>query len=522
MTELLLIDLSAIYVPIWCATPPDQPASAPHDITVRKVRAMASDAEHVAVSCDGRTTWRKAVYPDYKAQREARPAELFVQLARVKDTLRADGFAVLEADGFEADDIIATLTHQARDAGVLTIIATADKDLCQLVGPGVAVQPTRLGDDGRPLPVIGPAEVEARYGVPPEKLGDWLALTGDASDNVPGVPKVGPKTATGLLRDYGELEILLAAAKHGDPQMKPALTKLLVEHADKARLSRQLVTLRTDAPVTLADAMAPRVMQSLPRRDDDEWEGDEPEPDNDNDEETDMADMGIVTESEISGAPAAAAQPTTREAPAVVRELPAPAKADAIDKLAEFLPGTDAWASALEPRSDVSAWKIAGKLFDSRLFQFANIEQCFAAILFGRTLGLGAMTSCRSVHLVKGKMTLHVDLMVGLVKKSPLCHYWHVRETTADRCTIETHRRGDPEPTRLTFSIEDAIAAKLISREAIKGPTGGDQTWDKFRRQMVRHGCERELARMVYQDVVGGLYTPEDFAEIAEMPTRAA
>jgi 5'-3' exonuclease len=529
---LLIVDLSSIYHPIWHAMPPTEPASAPHDSTVRRVRNLAEHAEHVAVCADSRKSWRKDLYPQYKANREARPDEMFVQLARVVETLRRDGFHVYEEVGYEADDLIATLVEQARPR-VEVLIATADKDLYQLVGDHVSILPTRLDAEGnQPAPIRVP-EVEAKFGVGPELVGDWLALTGDASDNIPGVPRIGPKTATGLLKQYGTLEIALTFAARSDPEMKPALRELLVTHADQARLSRKLVALAADAPIDLAAAMKPRVATSLPKQPDDEWDDhheEEEESENMNDDSDAPPNTEPAQPADTNGAAASVAR---GELPTRTIEIeprsPQPAPADALDRLAQFLPepGTAAWAAALEPNRVEGAWKIATKLFDARIFQFTNVEQCFAAILLGRSLGLGVMTSCRNMHMIKGKLTLSVDLLVGLVKKSPLCEYFICLETTKQLATCETKRRGNPKPTRLTYDLEDAIEARLLPRDAAnprapKSGDLGDSTWAKFLRPMLRHGCERELARMEYQDLTAGLYTPEELQDYSDLPAPRA
>ena len=206
---------------------------------------------HLAVIFDaGRATFRNRIYDQYKAHRPPPPDELIPQFALVRQATDAFGVPAIELADWEADDLIASYAQEAVRAGGRATIISSDKDLMQLLRPGV-----EMLDPIRQKP-IGPAEVKEKFGVGPEKLIEAQALIGDPVDNVPGVPGIGPKTAAQLLNEFGDLEGVLAAA----PGMKPSKRRdLLIEHADKARLSRQLVTLRADAPLPLPlEALHPR------------------------------------------------------------------------------------------------------------------------------------------------------------------------------------------------------------------------------------------------------------------------
>ena len=187
---------------------------------------------------------RKAAFSGYKAQRPPPPEDLVPQFSLVRQAVDAFNLPRVEHPEFEADDVIASYVGAARKAGMTTVIVSSDKDLMQLVtlGEDDGGPPVVLYDTMKDV-VIGPAEVHKKFGVLPEKLGDLLALTGDSSDNVPGVPGIGPKTAATLLGEYETLEGVLAAA----PDIKQKKRReRLIEHADDARLSRQLVELRRD------------------------------------------------------------------------------------------------------------------------------------------------------------------------------------------------------------------------------------------------------------------------------------
>ena len=199
---------------------------------------------HLAVIFDaGRTTFRNRIYDAYKAQRPDPPAELLPQFALVRDATAAFGVPAIELADWEADDLIAAYAKAAVEAGGQATIVSSDKDLMQLIRPGVLMQ------DPIKQKSIGPDEVREKFGCGPEHMIDLLALMGDSVDNVPGVPGIGPKTACQLLAEFGDLEGVLAAA----PGMKPSKRReLLITHADQARLSRQLVILRDDVPLPQA------------------------------------------------------------------------------------------------------------------------------------------------------------------------------------------------------------------------------------------------------------------------------
>jgi DNA polymerase-1 len=188
----------------------------------------------------GRISFRNEIYDQYKANRDEPPPELVPQFDLVRDAARAFGLPAVEVKGFEADDLIATYVDRARALDREVIIVSSDKDLMQLVAPGVVMWDPMKSRE------IGPVEVEERFGVGPELVQDCLALAGDSSDNVPGVPGIGVKTAAQLLQQFGSLDALLAGA---ETIKQPKRRQSLIDFADQARLSRDLVALRHDAPL---------------------------------------------------------------------------------------------------------------------------------------------------------------------------------------------------------------------------------------------------------------------------------
>ena len=190
---------------------------------------------HLAIVFDkSEVTFRNKLYPDYKAHRPPAPDDLIPQFALIREAVRAFDLPCLEQGGFEADDLIATYAREAGERGATTTIVSSDKDLMQLVTDKVTMYDTMK--DRR----IGIPEVIEKFGVPPEKVVEVQALAGDSTDNVPGVPGIGIKTAAQLIVEYGDLEtLLLRAGEIKQPKRREAL----IENAEKARISRQLVLL---------------------------------------------------------------------------------------------------------------------------------------------------------------------------------------------------------------------------------------------------------------------------------------
>ncbi len=257
MTEqkhLYLIDGSAYIFRAYHRLPPltnvhGEPVGAVYGYTTMLWKLaddlhQADGPTHMAVVLDKSSqSFRNEIYDQYKAHRPEPPEDLRPQFPMIRDATRAFSLPMIEEDNVEADDMIASYAKAACRAGWHVTIVSSDKDLMQLVEPCVDMFDTMKNVR------IDSAAVIEKFGVGPELVGDVLALMGDSVDNVPGVPGVGPKTATKLIQEFGDLESVLSAA----PDMKPSkMRDNLIEHADKARLSKVLVTLREDCPLPIA------------------------------------------------------------------------------------------------------------------------------------------------------------------------------------------------------------------------------------------------------------------------------
>src|SRR5205085_11595991 len=251
--HLYLVDGSSYIFRAYHRLPPltnrhGQPAGAVYGYTTMLWKladglSRADGPTHMAVILDATEhTHRNEMYDQYKAHRPPPPEDLVPQFPLIRVATRAFSIPCIEEEGLEADDIIACYVTAAKQAGWRVTIVSSDKDLMQLIDEDAGVDMLDTMNDRR----IGRAEVLEKFGVPPEKVGDVLALMGDSVDNVPGVPGIGPKTASQLIQAFGDLETVLDST---DQISKPKLKQSLIEHADNARLSRELVRLVCEHPL---------------------------------------------------------------------------------------------------------------------------------------------------------------------------------------------------------------------------------------------------------------------------------
>jgi len=203
--------------------------------------------EHIAVVFDTKEpTFRHKLFPEYKATRQKMPEDMAAQMEKLKEVVRAFNTPLLELPGFEADDIIGTLARRAEKEGVLTMMVTGDKDFMQLISP--AIKMYKPGKSGGDPEIVEEPGVREKFGVAPERVTDVLGLIGDKSDNVPGVPGVGEKTAIPLIQKYGTMEELYA---HVGEIPQKGLREKLIAHREKAFLSKHLVTIDTAVPLQI-------------------------------------------------------------------------------------------------------------------------------------------------------------------------------------------------------------------------------------------------------------------------------
>jgi len=560
MTNILLIDLSSIAHPLFHVSASDPNPNATSIKTVERVRALATGQPYVAVCCDSGRSFRRDISDDYKANRPPSDATLQHQITLAIETLTDDGFPVWSVKGFEADDLIATAANLAERANGMgpiplpgmtgnpddyplrVVIASADKDLLQLVTDNVVVKSLRDGS------ILDEDAVFAKLGVKPHQVRDYLALVGDASDNIKGAPGIGEKTAAALLGAFGNLEDLYAALDKGDARMKPGTVKALTEFRPRMDTVRSLIALRTDVPIPFEDIFKERTPKDVAV-----FEGTHTTatlldevgsvpngfgglPYGDRNmgsdrsggaERTDPVQPGHGS----AGGPAderrsvdhggtrvggneppasdrvdGANQP--KPAPAADPSAERPAQGLAVRE-AEVMPAPSAeFHRQLEPRTLRESALLAAEMFKSKLFsQYGTYQGVLATILAGRELGMQSMASLRGFHIIDGRPTLSADLIRALCLKSDACEYFRCTERTNEKATWQTKRKGE-EPQALTFTIEDAKLAWGKDDKAWKA-----SGWGKNPADMCVARASAKLARLVYADVVFNLNAPEEIEE---------
>ena len=252
--RLYLVDAHAYLHRAYHALPPltnskGEPVGALYGFARTLLQLLKKEKpDFVAVCFDHpEPTFRHKAYEAYKATRKELDQDLIRQLARALELAQAMGFTCVELPGYEADDIMATLACKAEDEGIDAVLVTGDKDALQLVRPGIRV----LRDVTNSVWFDAP-QVEAKYGIPPEQVIDYLSIVGDSTDNVPGVKGIGPVGAVKLLKHYGSLDKALAAAQKGDAFLTPKLAQALKDAVRDAPTWQQLITLECKAPVKLS------------------------------------------------------------------------------------------------------------------------------------------------------------------------------------------------------------------------------------------------------------------------------
>jgi 5'-3' exonuclease len=489
--ELLLIDLSSIVHPIWHVSQSDPNPDATSIAAVDRVRQLAARFPTAAVCCDSGKSFRKELDPTYKAQRPAQDAPLKHQMRLTADTLKADGFPVWCIDGFEADDVIATAVHRALAIeGTRVLVATGDKDLLQLVGPRVSIKSVR---DGSIVDVEG---VQAKFGVTPAQMGDYLCLVGDASDNVIGAKGIGPKRATELLATFGSIDAAYEALDAKTALLPQSITNSLIEFRDRLPTVRQLIAMRTDVAIPFEEIAAERTpKEAAPTMEEPEMKPD------------------VINITQPTAPAAAVVSPAT----AAAREGNGNGNGNGNGHTAPAITGELVSASAdftrqLEPSSLPQAMQLANHMHAAKMFNgYGSPQAVLSTILAGRELGLQAIASLRAFHVIEGKHSPSADVMRGLVLRSGQAKYFRCVERSDEKATFETHRHGEPEPVRLTYTIEEGKRAfKPELPEAEREKKWKSSAWGKYPANMVTARAGAMLARLVYPDILFGLYTPEE------------
>lgn len=465
MASVLLMDVSHAFWTFWFAGGNESEVSAAYEKTVGLFHKCAIGFDYVAACVDSPPYWRREIYPDYKGNRPEKTPVSLEQLARTIKRIEADGFPVLASPGQEADDILATAALKLGGKHEI-VLGTSDKDCCQCVSDagGVSVLSPLFGTE------YTEAKVLEKFGCHPSQICDLLALVGDAGDNVPGVKGIGPVTAAKMLMTHGELSDVLSAARSGSLEPK-RFAPVVVEAEPVIRLARRLVELKTDLPIDV-DAIFKRrePVKLMP-----------------------SVDVSGVDEPDAAFDEALPpVKPAEKTDGAAIEQWREPR---GIQVAPQFDRG-------LEPTSLGGAYKLAVGMFESRLYsRFANPEAIWAVMIRGREMGLGALTALDMIHFFEGKPALHAHLIIARAKMHPECEYFQMVESSETRAKYRCKRRGNPEPTELTYTIEQARQAGLIRERG---------NWVTRPAEMLRKTCGVQLARIDFPEALLGAYSIEE------------
>lgn len=455
MKSIALVDVSYVFALCWHGTPRDAAPGECAQTALDRIAGIRATVDHVVCCLDAPPYRRKDILPSYKGHRE-KPADDEVNQKRwLLGRLEADGYSIARVKGYEADDLLATLALAYAELCDDVRLISADKDVAACVTDKVRMYVPAVGD--RPSEIRGPAEIKAKFGVEPKDMPLWLALVGDSSDGIPGVPSVGPKKAAAIIADCKTMSGIAEALATAHEGEKPsAMWQSIADNWEQLQQSYRLVTLEI-VPIDALNLLKRREQKPLV--------------------EDEMSEP-VVEEQPI----AEVVEKTTTEQ----REL------------AKSPDGYGLVSADLQPQDLRSAQVIAKWLHNSRLYaRFPSPEAIFAVLMRGRELGIGAMTALDSFHVVEGKPVTSAHLIMALAQRDPNCEYFALVSSSSEQATYETKHRRHPGPATLTYSIDQARTADLIK------PRGG---WSKHPADMLRKTAGAKLARAVYQGATLGLY----------------
>jgi 5'-3' exonuclease len=490
---ILAIDLSAIYFRSWVGSGPDTPITQAKQNTLDTIKRIEGylPGSIAVICCDSKVNWRKKVSAEYKATREKQPDGFYVELRKTKERLVSDGYSVIEAEGYEADDVIASVVKACKDYEV--VVCSPDKDLLQLVGLGVKQLRTHEmfesdADGNKSLKLWDETDVNEKFGVMPNRLADWLAITGDQADNVSGIPGVGGKGAATLIAEFGTLNTMFttieAAEKAGiNPfDNKPALSRwaakltsffLAPEQTTKAingiARSRILVSLKYDVPIDVNKLFEKKEVKSIA--------GDKME------------------------------QKDTMETVAMPPEVAAEVDTESTQtKAISKIDPMEQFNAQLEPTGMAAAWWLVKRAVDSRLYdKFGTPERALMAVQRGRDFGLSVSASLELLQVIEGRVCPPSQVLQAMCQRHPDCLYFYVKDVSPTSATAVTCRKRKdgkeaPEQT-FTYTVEMAKAAGLIK------PNGA---WAKNPAAMCVARAASWLARWAYPDATSGTYSAEE------------
>lgn len=467
-----LIDLSAIFRRYWHASEQEDMNIASRK-TLGFVRSIYSDFDNILVCLDCPPYKRKKLYPEYKANRSEPPPMLAETLKKCVQTIIDDGWSVLRCQGAEADDIIATYCLKSNKDKEHIVIFGADKDLLQIALSNVELYNPFLRS------VI---TAKAKLDVEPHQVVDCLALIGDKADNIPGVKGIGEKTAAAMLRDFDSINGIYKALEDTPEKFKPSICEKLLASKTKIYESIQLIKLDYNCKI------------EVEKLEDNSLKKEEPITNN-RTEEVKWTDFGSSKEDTCDELIPQKHSIKQEEEETETVSVDRP-------KTVQIVKRSDVdFRNELEPRTGGSAWQLAGHLVNSGFYnKFRNQESILAVIMRGRSIGINAVTALEEINVIKDKTQMSAVLIMGLCLQAPICEYFDLIESTDNIATFATKRKGSRREINLSFTIEQAQKLGLVQKD----------NWRRQPNVMLRWRCIAALARLVYPEIVAGIYTPDE------------
>lgn len=479
--KILAVDISALFSLYWEVNQGgEREHSQPLLSTLQAVQRYREGFDRVAICCDGGVSWRRNVWPTYKANRPDRGEPYREQIRQTLRRLQDEGCTVIaapamEVDGnvdcyfAEADDVIGSLASWAREDGHEVTILTLDKDLCQLITDGVSV----LSLSGKEPKLYGAAEVQEKYGVPPERLPDLLALAGDKSDNFKPYEGIGDKTASDLVKYCGSA-LAVFDAQHFDrlhEYIGNAKAQTIKtggrEPAEKALI---VATILRDLAIDFSPLLSEPVYKT--------------------------ADPAVQPPASAA-APATAltAKPTLQAIAA--RSMSAPPELKVIQGGQVSLPY---WA---QPEYLDSLWNVSKAFHVAGCFGVAKPEQVMVVAMIAHEDGIGIATAMQHAYFVHGRLCWSATYLLMRAYMSQQVEEFEVVVSNDKQCTIRVKRLGKPRKD-VVFTMEDARRGKVVK---------SDSNWEKWPIEMLLARCIARSLRQEFRDLIGGRYVPEEMDE---------
>lgn len=533
--SIALIDLSYLFKKRWHTVIDNAQLSAAKAV-LRDLEKLKEGVGHVIICLDAPPYKRAERFAAYKANRPEMEVEERVQRRWLKEEIKRLGYNTAWCQGYEADDVIATLANAYAEWCQDIRLVTVDKDAAQCLRSNVVQFIPPVGE--KDWEVRTAEKAKDKFGVYPQFMPLYQALIGDKSDNVPGVPGVGEVRATHLVTQYLTLEKLAAAVAESSTVWKPAgVGKALAENWNQLVLSLELVTLDTNVPLDLESLLVKREAEpTAPAHNTmdiemDGYTGNEtpmpPAQDsfgaNDNEEEEvqepqaaknpELLEREYDRERQSNGE-----SDPVRSVPGDKAAAPVPSPRRASTALVQHskygMVTSDLQPMDLTAAYTVSEWLHKGGLYS----QFKTPAQVFTIIARGKELGIGMTTALAGFHLVEGKPVASADLIRALCERDPSFVYLMPTHLSSTKVVWEGMRRGYPKPVVFEYTIEDARKAGL-TRDAGYGKPGN---WEKRPQDMLSKTAASKLGRILWPAATLGLYCPEEMGSSQEELEEAA